>query len=260
VRLTIGRGAAAVLLTASVLLANTARAQTLESARALYFAAEFEPALAEFRTIAASPTSTREDLVEALRYLVPLEQTLGRPMDAAECARALLALAPETTLPEGSPASAVEAFEALRTDVGPAELRLALTETRASVSLLGPLGVVPSLRLSCAGGTPADAVGPSTMEVTLALDPLIAAACDAVGLSAAGAPLLTAHAERAATTVLVPEPEPPPERAPEPFPWIVVGAVAGAVVVVTVVAVVVAVLVTPSGQSVSLPSPIVVGW
>jgi hypothetical protein len=105
---------AALLAMAAPVLAQEAAPTGIARAGELYLGADFEGAQREARRVLAAGTSTREDVVGALRLLVALETMLGQPTRAAESARLLVALDPTAEPAAGAPDEATQAVVAAR--------------------------------------------------------------------------------------------------------------------------------------------------
>jgi len=250
-----------------------ALAQSVETGQRLYLEAEFDQAVEELQAVLAKPSLSRDEAVEAHRYLAALFSVLRDEGAAASHAEAAVALDPAASPPAGAPSRVAELFDTARTYTDGARARLRLdvdgavadgetTAFRLSLSP-APEAMAAELRLRCVSGTEsAEESGPPT-ELLLSLR--VAGAevnCRGGAHTRAGAALLTISED-----FEIGESESggglPDRREDEDdseggslLPWLLVG---GGVLVAAAVVIAV-LLVTSSSDTATLREPQIEGW
>ena len=193
-----------VVLAVLVFLApfGRARAQSVDDARALYHAANFQEAVPAFEAVLASESATRGDVLSAHRHLAALHEMQGASDRAIVHARAAVALDPAVTAPEGAPPEVTALLDRARDELGgPAELAVGTPDGPLGYELPGrvrahlaraPDGLFARVRLSCdGGGGRATVASAAAREVTAEVTARSATVrCDATAATAAGAVLL----------------------------------------------------------------------
>lgn len=196
--------AVALLVLFVSFLPVTVLAQDLEGAREAYFEADFQTAESRLEGVLAQPTLTREQALQAHRYLVALRFTLDGREAALRHAKAAAALDPAVQPAEG----ASPEVESLMREAGralgerAAELRfeverLAGPERSRKVRVRldpAPQGLVDVIELRCGvdGRAPVVESGPGpAVELTLEASST-ASHCEAEARTEAGAALFEA--------------------------------------------------------------------
>ena len=189
----------------AIAIPSSALAQDLEQARAHYFDAEFEEAIAAFGQVLASETLTPTAAGEAHRFLAALHALLGDSARAEEHARIAVALNPAVSAPDGAPPEVAELLARAREETGGARSTIVIepdgplvlgTETtvRARLTPREP-SIGDELVLGCVSGETDVEVGGAPPEVDVLLTPGASEArCEATALTDAGGALITAVA------------------------------------------------------------------
>jgi hypothetical protein len=168
-----------VVLVAMVAQPPLAEAQSVARAGELYLGADFEGARREARRVALAATTSREDLIGALRLLVSLETILGQPARAEEAARLLALLDPTAEPAAGAPEEATAAVVAARTAPRPSvAVRFAEGVATATATDAPPFAVQLALDCEDAAG-PHAASGEPTLPLRQSLDATHEARCRA---------------------------------------------------------------------------------
>lgn len=259
----------AAFLAAVATLADAPRAsaQTVASAEARWFEADFDGARAEFESILASPRLTAADAAPAHAYLAALESMGGDERAARAHAEAALALDPNASAPEGAARSVTTLFASARdrqagrtaTVTLEAEPSPTSSSRRVVTARLrsAPASLVRDLVLRCGGAERMDRAGTVTLEV----DASRSTACTAEARTAAGAVLLTvtrtfdAGASGILTANSGSTTDPATRRRRRRAGWI-----AGSSAAVVVASVVVGVLVHRHNGDAEFGGTTVVGW
>ncbi|MBI2896279.1 MAG: hypothetical protein HYY06_22165 [Deltaproteobacteria bacterium] len=159
---------AAIAFVAIFPLSASAQAPALANGRAHYLGARFEEAERTFESVLEDSSSSRADVVEALRYMAVLRLVRGARGEADRAALRAVSLDRGLTPPEGAPPDAAAVFDAARNRVPPGGLACSLelppapvagAPVGARVTVIGDLGaLVATASLSCGGrearGTP----------------------------------------------------------------------------------------------------------
>ncbi|GAB4201650.1 MAG: hypothetical protein OHK0013_13950 [Sandaracinaceae bacterium] len=155
-----------------------ARAQSVERAGELYLGADFEGARREARRVALAATTSREDLIDALRLLVSLETILGQPARAEEAARLLVLLDPTAEPAAGAPEEAAATVAAARTAPRPSVVVRFSDGVATATTDAPPIGA--RLALDCVDAAGSHAVeGEPTLPLRQPLDTTQQARCRA---------------------------------------------------------------------------------
>jgi hypothetical protein len=251
---------------ASLGMVAPAWAQDLAEGRRLYGEADFRGARAVLEAVLSSPSAEREELAEAHALLSSLHHMMGERRASASHAARALALAPETSAPDGAAEELVALFGEIRARRGarPASLRFDVDpspavgrSSRVTLELRdAPAGLVAALSLRCTSGAEVavGSGGPPSLDVR-AVPRAEELRCRGQGSSAAGATLLDSTLELAVETAEELErPEQPleprehddldtgrptgpgePERPLSPWVWVGVGSGAALLVAAAVV-------------------------
>jgi len=278
------RGVAACALSAIVLWAAPAGAQSLDRARQLYMEADFRGAADAFEEVLAAEELQLEVAAAAHGALAALRLMLGDEATARSHAEAAVALDPEVAAPDGAPESAGALLREVAATTEAAVLAIEAEEPltggeEASVSARltpAPRLLVAELRLACEsdGGVADERGPPPVVRLAVRVDGT-AVRCQAAAVSTGGAPLLSVARdfelrsdppEEVVAAVEGPvddEPRDEPTDDPEPQPpwqgWLWVGIGAGALVLVAVVTVVLVLTLAPGGDVVLIETEIE-GW
>ncbi len=162
----------------------------VERGRVLFLEADFEGSRAVFAEALEAEAQDRGELVASLMYLTAIDSVMGDDAQAEQWAQDALALDADAQLPEGSPSEATERVEALRGQVEPIEIELAVDGTDPNVRFVvarqtGTLHLRAELVLQCGEDEVVGQDGEARVELRATQD-----RCEAVLQSESGGELV----------------------------------------------------------------------